>query len=42
MTQKPSKGLRFLDIGCGGGLLCEPMARMGAEIVGADASTGKH
>ncbi len=31
-------GLRFLDIGCGGGLLCEPMARMGAEIVGADAS----
>lgn len=32
------KGLRFLDIGCGGGLLCEPMARMGADIVGADAS----
>lgn len=32
------KGLRFLDIGCGGGLLSEPMARMGAEIVGADAS----
>ena len=32
-------GLRFLDIGCGGGLLSEPMARMGAEIVGADAST---
>ncbi|MGB7288368.1 MAG: bifunctional 2-polyprenyl-6-hydroxyphenol methylase/3-demethylubiquinol 3-O-methyltransferase UbiG [Salaquimonas sp.] len=32
------KGLRFLDIGCGGGLLCEPMARLGAEIVGADAS----
>ena len=35
---KPFKGLRFLDIGCGGGLLCEPMARLGAEIVGADAS----
>ena len=35
---KAFKGLRFLDIGCGGGLLCEPMARMGAEIVGADAS----
>ncbi len=35
---KALKGLRFLDIGCGGGLLCEPMARMGAEIVGADAS----
>jgi len=35
---KPLKGLRFLDIGCGGGLLCEPMARMGAQVVGADAS----
>ncbi len=35
---QPLKGLRILDIGCGGGLLCEPMARMGAEIVGADAS----
>lgn len=35
---KAFKGLRFLDIGCGGGLLCEPMARLGAEIVGADAS----
>ena len=35
---KAFKGLRFLGIGCGGGLLCEPMARMGAEIVGADAS----
>ncbi|OKL44805.1 bifunctional 2-polyprenyl-6-hydroxyphenol methylase/3-demethylubiquinol 3-O-methyltransferase UbiG [Pseudovibrio exalbescens] len=32
------EGLRFLDIGCGGGLLSEPMARMGAEVVGADAS----
>jgi len=31
-------GLRFLDIGCGGGLLCEPMARLGAAVVGADAS----
>ncbi|EFL87949.1 bifunctional 2-polyprenyl-6-hydroxyphenol methylase/3-demethylubiquinol 3-O-methyltransferase UbiG [Ahrensia sp. R2A130] len=30
-------GLRILDIGCGGGLLCEPLARMGAEVVGADA-----
>lgn len=35
---KALKGLRFLDIGCGGGLLCEPMARMGATIIGADAS----
>lgn len=32
------KGLRFLDIGCGGGLLSEPMARLRAEVVGADAS----
>jgi 2-polyprenyl-6-hydroxyphenyl methylase / 3-demethylubiquinone-9 3-methyltransferase len=30
--------LRFLDIGCGGGLLSEPMARLGAEVVGADPS----
>lgn len=32
----PFTGLRFLDVGCGGGLLCEPMARLGAEIVGVD------
>ena len=32
------KGLRILDIGCGGGLLSEPMARLGAEVVGADAA----
>jgi 2-polyprenyl-6-hydroxyphenyl methylase / 3-demethylubiquinone-9 3-methyltransferase len=35
---RPFKGLRFLDIGCGGGLLSEPMARLGADVVGADAS----
>lgn len=35
---KAFKGLRFLDIGCGGGLLSEPMARLGAQVVGADAS----
>lgn len=34
----PFAGLRILDIGCGGGLLCEPMARLGAEVVGADAA----
>lgn len=34
----PFKGLRLLDIGCGGGLLSEPMARLGAEVVGADAA----
>lgn len=32
-------GLRVLDIGCGGGLLSEPLARLGAEVVGADPST---
>jgi 2-polyprenyl-6-hydroxyphenyl methylase/3-demethylubiquinone-9 3-methyltransferase len=30
------KGLRLLDIGCGGGILSEPLARLGAEVVGAD------
>ena len=34
----PFAGLRILDIGCGGGLLCEPMARLGAEVVGVDPS----
>jgi 2-polyprenyl-6-hydroxyphenyl methylase/3-demethylubiquinone-9 3-methyltransferase len=35
---RPFEGLRFLDIGCGGGLLSEPMARLGATVVGADAA----
>ena len=35
---RPFDALRVLDIGCGGGLLCEPMARLGAEVVGADAA----
>ena len=35
---RPFEGLRILDIGCGGGLLCEPMARLGAEVVGVDAA----
>jgi 2-polyprenyl-6-hydroxyphenyl methylase/3-demethylubiquinone-9 3-methyltransferase len=30
--------LRILDIGCGGGLLCEPLARLGASMLGADPS----
>ena len=34
----PFQGLRLLDIGCGGGLLAEPMARLGATVVGADAA----
>jgi len=32
------KGLNILDIGCGGGLISEPMARLGAEVTGIDAS----
>ena len=36
--EKPFEGLRILDIGCGGGLLSEPMARLGADVVGADAA----
>jgi 2-polyprenyl-6-hydroxyphenyl methylase / 3-demethylubiquinone-9 3-methyltransferase len=35
---EPFKGLRILDIGCGGGLLSEPMARLGATVIGADPS----
>ena len=38
--EAPFKGLRILDIGCGGGLLSEPMARLGADVVGADAAAG--
>ena len=34
----PFTGLRILDIGCGGGLLSEPMARLGAAVIGADAA----
>ena len=36
--RQPFEGLSFLDIGCGGGLLSEPMARLGASVTGADAS----
>ncbi len=32
------KGKTLLDIGCGGGLICEPMARLGANVTGVDAS----
>ena len=38
LAPQPLKGLRVVDIGCGGGLLSEPLARMGAEMVGIDAS----
>ncbi len=37
-AMKPFAGLRLLDIGCGGGLLSEPMARLGFDVLGADAS----
>ena len=37
-TPNALSGLRVLDIGCGGGLLSEPMARLGADVVGADAA----
>jgi len=34
----PFKGLRIIDIGCGGGLLSEPLTRLGADVLGADAA----
>ena len=34
---RPLERLRLLDVGCGGGLLCEPMARLGAQVTGIDA-----
>ena len=37
-SDAPFDGLRILDIGCGGGLLSEPMARLGATVVGVDAA----
>ena len=36
----PPRPLRVLDIGCGGGLMAEPMARLGATVTGADAAPG--
>lgn len=38
LAPEPLKGLAILDIGCGGGLLCEPLARLGAEVTGIDAT----
>ncbi len=37
-SNEPLKNLKILDIGCGGGLLCEPLTRMGAKVTGIDAS----
>jgi 2-polyprenyl-6-hydroxyphenyl methylase/3-demethylubiquinone-9 3-methyltransferase len=36
--EKPLKNINLLDIGCGGGLLSEPMCRLGANVMGIDAS----
>jgi len=37
-ADRPLDGLKVLDIGCGGGLLCEPIARLGASVTGVDAT----
>ena len=37
-AEKPLKGLRILDVGCGGGLVCEPLAQAGAKVTGLDVS----
>tara|TARA_Y100000591_G_scaffold16982_1_gene12761 strand:- start:1350 stop:2078 length:729 start_codon:yes stop_codon:yes gene_type:complete len=37
-NEKPLSKIKILDIGCGGGLLSEPMSRLGADVVGIDAS----
>ena len=37
-AERPLKGLKLLDIGCGGGLLSEPLTRLGAEVTGLDAA----
>lgn len=36
-TARPFEGLKFVDVGCGGGILSEPLARMGAVVTGIDA-----
>lgn len=37
-AERPLQGLAVADIGCGGGLVCEPLARMGAAVTGVDAA----
>lgn len=36
-SERPFDGLSLLDVGCGGGLLCEPLARLGFQVTGIDA-----
>ncbi len=37
-SSKPLAGKRVLDVGCGAGLMCEPLARMGGKVIGLDAA----
>ncbi|WIJ25678.1 bifunctional 2-polyprenyl-6-hydroxyphenol methylase/3-demethylubiquinol 3-O-methyltransferase UbiG [Devosia sp. RR2S18] len=37
-AMRPLEGITILDVGCGGGLLCEPLARLGASVTGIDAA----
>ena len=37
-NEKPLSNLKVLDVGCGGGLVCEPLSRLGAQVTGIDAS----
>ncbi len=38
-ARRPLDGLRVLDLGCGGGIVSEPLARLGADLVGVDAAS---
>jgi polyprenyldihydroxybenzoate methyltransferase/3-demethylubiquinol 3-O-methyltransferase len=37
-SSSPLEGVKILDVGCGGGILSEPLARIGAQVTGLDAS----
>ncbi|HWG03731.1 MAG TPA: bifunctional 2-polyprenyl-6-hydroxyphenol methylase/3-demethylubiquinol 3-O-methyltransferase UbiG [Beijerinckiaceae bacterium] len=39
-ARRPLAGLSIVEIGCGGGILCEPLARLGAQMVGIDPAAG--